>query len=569
MRERYFGGPMDAVLQSPCHRRPAFRVALWNPNRCTVTDVVLGRAASPEYDVTRWVVSVQMTENQIWENSDNALSTNCTMTLLLDPNARPIPIDGSTVLDNAPVRIWIGDESVAPEDWVLVFTGVVRGRPSFTSKTRKEDSSQQMTVMLVGREEAYLQTVLTARNYAKGTDVGRCAVETAIEFMGLDRREIKIGSQQYATGFDQNQLVDVEAMKGIFLLLQTVGKKPRFDADGFLVAVDTDLNKAPVRVYADPESTGGSLALRSSRRSVEHRASQSGTQLCNAVKLLGLSNQAENVDGTFNRLAHGEITAGWFTQGVSEDVNFSENAGIDSGGRRARDTVLWKHLDAFGAFFDASIDWTPVIESDGYTCFKGTIHFDTGYAPWVEGALVGTYLGLMAAASWMESSRAAAIAAYPANVLGLQEAANFDIGQMILHAAATAELVAAILAMQSMGHVIWAIWGTPFTVAYKQLCSIAQLDGLAPGQVRQLPDVRNDWLYEEATLIERAKAMLQRELVKGYAEEIELLDDPLLEVDDTIEFADGSRYYVTTIKRTLDRSGAPNCIMTILAWKIK
>ena len=554
-RDQHYGGGTDRAVMA-ARLTPRYRVSLWNPNRARVADVVLGRARSPEYDLSPYVVSLSVSENVVWENNDDAVSTNASLVLLRDHDALPIPIDETTLVDGAPVRAWVSYGE--PADWILIFTGVVRGRPSYVSSGRKENQAETMSVMLVGREEAFLNRVVTARSYEKGTDVGKAAVETAIEYMGLDAREIRFGKLGYSIGHDQSQLVDIEVLKGIYQMLSCVGKKPRFDAEGLLIAADTDLGKPPARRYS------GAQVL-------EVRALQQGGSLYNSVRLLGLSNAVTEVEEGFKRIAHGEITAGWFVAKVKEDIYFSEAAGKPEGGRRAKYTRLWMHMDFFGELANSEITWAPTVEADGYTTFGGRLTFDTGFAPWIEAALVATYVGLKALEVTyrmvgnaalvgitgvpIETSAAAAAAA----------AAYFKAD--ILGAIATAELVAMILAMQSMGRVTWAIWGIPFTCVFVQLCSMASLDGVPTADQKTL-EVRNDWLYDITYMDAIAKELLKRELVKGWAYEVDALDDPLVETDDVVELPDGSRHYVTSVKRAFARGDAPQATMSLTTWRL-
>ena len=74
-------------------------------------------------------------------------------------------------------------------------------------------------------------------------------------------------------------------------------------------------------------------------------------------------------------------------------------AGQAQGGRKARNTYLAKgHVHGIGTL-DGDADWNPHIESDGFTTFWGEIEFDTGYAPWVQALMVGSYAALAAAAT--------------------------------------------------------------------------------------------------------------------------------------------------------------------------
>ncbi len=533
-KARFFGTPIDLIFQGSS-RRPAYKVYLWNPNRTDISDVVLDQSESPRYDITPFVISVALRENISFENTDNAVATNATITLHYLPDALPIPITERTLLDGAPIRIYQGDESVAdPEQWVPVFTGVIRGNPGAIEEARFERQPQTATVVAVGREENFLNTVVTARAYAKDTDIGRAVVETAVERMGLDRREIKIGFQDYALGHTQNQLVDIEVLKGIHQMLFTVGKKPRFDADGFFTAADTDLDKAPTRVLSNDMI-------------VEIRREQRSDSVNNSVRLVGLDNNLTQVIEREKRLAHGNITSGFFEAVVREEIFFSESAGVNQGGRRALDTKLDSHINSLEAIVGASIKWDPFLESDGVSTFGGRLIFDTGFNPELNAATT---------AVWLLAETVLAIA------LGI----GLTPAIVAAKITATASLAAIIASLITLGRVEWEIFGRPFQWVFRQLAALATLDGVLSKDLKEV-EFRNDWIYDIDVLVARARELLKRELAKAWRFRITMLDDPILEVDDVVDIA-SKKYYITSINRTMTRVSGPIQNMVLTAWRI-
>ena len=547
-KARFFGTPIDRIFQGSS-RRPAYKVYLWNPNRTGITGVVLDQSASPRYDITPFVISVALRENISFENSDNAVATNATITLHYLPDALPIPITERTLLDGAPIRIYQGDEEVAdPEQWVPVFTGVIRGNPSAIEEARFERQPQTATVVAVGREENFLNTVITARAYPKGIDIGRAVVETGIEKMGLDRREIKIGFQDYALGHTQNQLVDIEVLKGIHQMLFTVGKKPRFDADGFLTAVDTDLDRAATRVLSNDMV-------------VEIRREQRSDSANNSVRLVGLDNELTQVVEREKRLAHGETTSGFFESTVKKNIFFSENAGRNEGGRRALDTRIESKINALTSAVGASIIWSPFLETDAISTFGGRLIFDTGFAPDINATLTGIYAATEAAILVLHL----ATPVTTPTVLSGAVAAN-NIAIFSLQATSTAALVGIIASMMALGRVEWEIFGKPFQNVFQQIAALATLDGVLSKDLKEI-EFRNDWIYDLTVLVARARELLRRELAKAWRFKITMLDDPILDVDDIIEIA-LKRYYITSINRTMTRVSGPIQNMALTAWRI-
>jgi hypothetical protein len=530
-KARFFGTDADRIFLGTS-RRPSYKVYLWNPNRTTISEVVLGIAKSPRYDITNFVVSCEVAENITFEDQDNQISTNAGMVVKYLPDQQPIPITERTMIDGAPIQILQGDEALAEHDYVPIFTGVIRGNPTMVEKSRGEQIPQQMTITCVGRAENFLNRVVTARAYPKDEDVGRSAVETAIEWMDLDRREIKIGHQDYAIGHTHSQLVDVEVLKGIWQILFTVGKKPKFDADGFLTAADTDLEREPIRTYP-------------SEMTIEVRRTQRQGAVYNSVRLLGLANIMTQVVEREKRLAHGDITSGWFETVVRQEVWFSETPGKQSGGRRAQNTRAEKEFGVFGAV-GGSFRWTPYLEEDGFTVFGGEIKFNTGYAPWVYTALVVTYL---------------VIKLLMALLLGQNNSTLAAAAEVI----ATIVLVGLLVAMQNMGRVAFEIFGQPFQNVFQQLAATAALDGILTKDIKER-EIRNDWIYDINVLEARAKELLRRELAKGWTYTLRILEDPIVDVDDIIR-VDGRDYYVTSIRRILTRS-RPQTEMIVTAWRL-
>lgn len=547
-KRRFFGTRIDQAFSQVNGRRPEFRVYLWNPNRTSIHEVVLDQARSPRYDITDWVMSIDLQENIVFENNDNAIASTATLNLVYEPYARPIEITERTLIDGAPVRIVSGDASVPEAEWVPVFTGVCRGVPSIDKHTRDANKPPMMIATIVDRAEKYITKTVTARSYEQGEDIGKAIVETAIEWMYLDRREIRIGHQGYDVGHPQSQLVDIEVLKGIADILFVVGKKPRFDSEGFLVAADTDLDRTPAREHPNRDGV------------ISIRRQQMLSSVYNSVRLLGLDNNLTEVVEREKRLAHGSITAGYFETNVSETIYFSENDGKPGGGRRAKNTRLKNvKVSTVGGLFGENLTWTPTLEDDGYTTFGGVLSFDTGFDIAIRSFIVAT---------WAAATIAQALATHQA----IAHASAGDIASAntaatmadIAAGTATAAMIAFALSVTEMGRVYWEIHGNPFQNVYQQLSTVAALNGVLTEDIRER-ELRNDWFYSISTMRERAKQLLRRELIKGWSFEIAMLDDPLVDVDDLIKIGD-EVYYITSIQRTLSRP--PNGIMTLSAWRI-
>jgi hypothetical protein len=568
-KRKYFGTDIDRVYGSTDARCPDFRVYVWNPHRATIGDVVLGRETSPRYDISRWVLTVNYRENIVYENTEDPLATSATLELVYDPDAEPIEVSEKTLLDDTPIRIYQGDKRA--KTWVCIFTGVIRGKPSINKEGRGSAGQRTMTVQAVDRAEAYLNTMVTSRSYAKGDDIGKAFVETAIEYCGLDREEINVGSLGYPIGHTQTQLVQIEVLNGLAQMIFPVGKKPKFDAEGFLCAADADFDKPPTRVHATTKELVISMVPQALMQAVN-----------NSVRLLGMDDDLTQVVERYQRLAHGSITSGFFEDEVRVKVNFSENAGSEEGGRRALKGIEFKKdLSSLGErIFGEGARWNETVEDDGESVYGGEIVFETGWEPELRMILVITWAGINIAQILLGllTDMTGEVTATSGGTVclgspGVAEASHGSgtgvtvLGQSFQHAgeiASTATMLIIILTLMELGRCDWELYGKPFQYVQQQLCSTAQLSNLLTYQIKEGTPIRNDWIYDIEHLQLRARDMLQRELVKGWSYEIEMLDDPLLEVDDVLQVG-SEKYYVSGIEKRISRDS--DARMKITAWR--
>jgi hypothetical protein len=567
-KDSFFGTELDKVWRTKDLRVPGYAIYIWNPNRTTLSDVVLGEAESPRYDITHWVVALNYTESIVFENNEDSLASSVVLELRYDAGAVPIEITERTLLDETPIRIYQGDRRVPIDDWVPIFTGILRGNPTVIEDTRQHH--KVISVLAAERSELYLNSKVTARSYEKGEDIGKVAVEMSIEFMGLNRREINVGFQGYPVGHPQSQVVDIQVMKGLAQVLFPVGKKPKFDAEGFLIAADTDLDKPPARVHTNKDLI------------IEVTRQQRLNSIFNSVRLRGMDANLTAVVERDQRLAHGNMTTGYFEDDVNERIWFSEKKDRGEGGRRAKDTRKSKdNIGTLGNLFGQDLTWSPNLEADGFTTFSGNLKFNTGAALDLRITLTVLYVlslaegvGLQEAEAGLNTTLAAVSASNPTGVgLGTEQAPVFEAvsanqglqgGNDVL---SNALLVGILVTMTELGRVDWEISGKPFQNVYQEIIATAQLRGVLTEKLREL-ELRNDWLYDIDVLEARAKELLRREIAKGHTYKITMLDDPLLEVDDILQVED-RKYYVTEINKRVSRVSAPEGTMEATVWRIR
>lgn len=561
-KERFYGTALDGIYRTTSLRVPGFAVYLWNPHRTTINEVVLKEARSPRYEITQWVKEIQYTENIQFESGQDAQASRAVITLVRDAEAFPIEITERTLIDGAPIQIWQGDRRIPVSEWVPIFTGVLRGNPEVQEDTRLPGQQHVMSVLAVDRSEAFLNTVVTAFSYSKDDDVGKAVVETAVQFMGLDRREVKIGEQDYRIGHPQAQLVDVEILNGLHEILFTVGKKPKFNSDGFFITADTDLDKPPARVHTTKKLVVNLVRV------------QNLISINNSIRLLGLSNKIVHQVEPEQRLAFGRIVSGFWEDEVRMRIDFSEKKGKE-GGRRAKETRAKLKITSIGEFFGGEASWVPTIEDDGETVFGGRIIFDTGYAPEIRITLTAVWFAInvanvILAFTTTEGGLAAAAAAstFDGAAPGLAVASSGQGAAATFKFIEALTLLLLLLSFTELGNLDFEIFGKPFMNVYQQLAATAQIAGLLTQDIKEV-QFRNDWLYDlDVTLRPRAKELLRREIAKGWIYEIVILDDPLLEVDDLIQIEDRV-YYVNGIRKRYTRESNPDATMTLTAWRVK
>jgi hypothetical protein len=164
-------------------------------------------------------------------------------------------------------------------------------------------------------------------------------------------------------------------------------------------------------------------------------------------------------------------------------------------------------------------------------------------------------------------------------------------GAVAAQIAASLLLIGGIYVLQQIGNFQFEIWGVPFETVYEEirvdaiLGHFGTVSGGAPFREfeRKSKEIQNYILSTEddsvvpATTTEPAvtnpgvRSFARRELAISLAEQakrqIEMTRDILLEPGDIIEHTlDGKRYYITSIGRTLQRSGNSPSVQTCEAF---
>lgn len=525
MRQLMPGTVLNEIAGS-LSRYPAWRILVWDPAETTINAVAAGQQLAAPRDLTPYVVEWTAHENIGFENAEDPTTPRVEFTFASNPN------DGlrrGLVEDGVIVRVLVGDRRVSKDDWTPIFTGLFRGRPGEDRGTRAEQT-KGLTATAYGREEQYTNLNVTTRDFPANTDVGTIALAIAREHMNLGQDEVLFGAQGFLAKHTVNQLVEETALKAIHSCLFPVGKKPKFDAHGRLVAADVRLDKAAARVYplGDP-------MVRS------RRATPNDVEVNNAVVLRGLSHTMTKIVQEAQRLTEKQVTTGWFEREFDEEVYYS----LDHT-QRAENT----YLVTAKRIRWADAEWTPIDE------FHGRLEIDTRHLANVQTFLLSIHLAARIAIAVIDF-----IVMQSGGPAGVVLAAI----RFGLEVAAWGALLGFLWATSHIARGVYEIWGNPFEFVFQELVAKDTIVGLAPEDER-VREFRCDLLSTMDVLRERSRELLTRELVKDQQWSIELLDDPLLEVDDVIETANGDRFYITSASRMYRRGELP--LLQLTCWQV-
>lgn len=537
MRELVPGSRLDQIAQSD-RRYPRFKVWFHNPRCSSMTQVATGTYTAVPFDASPFVESVSYEENIGYENSENPSTTRIQLRLRRHPRTG-VNIRRGLIEDGVIVQVFTGDGLVSPDEWILIFTGVFRGRPGDDPGT-PADKSEGLTATAHGREEGFLNLMVTTDAFPVDVDMGVMANAIAQDplMMGLSMDEVLFGVQGFESKHVTNQIVDTNCLTALYQLGFTVGKKPKFDSYGRLRFVDVNLDKPAARIYAD----------RALFKSI--KATPNEIEVNNSVVMKGLAAILTKAKGENQLIDTFEAITGFFDSSFKEDKYYSQDHS-----QRAENTSL--HTKHKIWFSDA--DWDEVDE------FHGRVDIDCRTLYDARLIIFVTYLALEIAVTALDLAMDS----------GGQEVSDMVIitstgpttvavWRAILHTLSLVALAGLLWSMQFIGRGSYEIWGQPFEFVYQELMVRAKKTGIDLPQLREI-EYRNDFISDVDTLEELALAHLRREMLKNQTYEVVMLYDPLIEVDDIIEIA-GERHYVSSVECTFAMKSEP--IMTLKTWLI-
>lgn len=516
-------------------RHPSYRVVIWNPRSDTVQDVVLDRWTGMSYEISQWVSRVKVSQNQVFENSEDSVSSFAEIEVVWDeenpigPNG--IPITEKIFQDGTPIRVYEGDRRVDPNDWIPVFTGSIRGAASAEVAKRGE---RKISFSAFGRAQAFQTQNIVGLSFDYDTDLGDAAKQLAMSEMALEPEEIRFGRFGFQTKHKANTLTQIPKVQGLWELMRPVSRKPYFNARGELVSHVTTFDRSPVYVF-DKSPVVVSVIR-----------DQFLGNTTNSYSVTGLDYRLTEIVSSVQKLGDVTVTTGYFDSGYRKEFFFS-----DDRRRRVKDSfIVVDEKPPFGS--DA--DWEQIDE------FHGKLTLDTGYAPWVAG---------LAATIW------ASLAVLEAILDGIEDPSGFvKVVLFITRMTMAAYMLLLLQTMQLLGRWEIEIHGKPFENVYQEIRSIAALKGVPTAdQIEQEATIH--WLSDIDSVASMAKDLLKRELVKSHSYTITMMSNPIIEVDDIVAIRDEanglpnfSYFYVNSIDRQYQR-GPLTDVMTLRAWHIK
>lgn len=518
-------------------RYPALRVEIWNPRKAKVQDVVLGRWRGFSLDISDFVERVQIQQNQVFENNDDAVSTRATIDIVYDNvgievGDTRIPITEKLFRDGTTVRIYEGDRRIARQDWPVIFTGVCRGFPS--GDIAKRDK-RIIRCAAFGRAQSFQKQIIVGTNWEYDTDLGDMAVDIAMLEMGLQREEIRFGQFGLTTKHKANALTEIGKIQGLNEIMKHVGRKPYFDARGFLVSHDTSFDKPPVHIFdRSPVIVSISRA-------------QNPNSTVNSVEVIGLNSVQKKVVHPSQPLAEVNATVGYFDSSFSENVYFS-----DDRTRRAENTfavIVHGGSRIFG-LSTGDVSWSPIDE------FSGKVQINTKYAPYIIGYFIYTFVFLYA-------------------LLIVSEASNNTFMANFARILIAGTMMAILFTLSKIGRFRIVIWGETFEYVFEELRSISVLKNTSVADIAERSETMH-FLSNIEDVKNRSRDLLRRELVKGMQYRIVMLSDPILEVDDIISIREPAfgldtfhDFYIISIGKSYQRGTNNPGTMEITAWLSK
>ena len=514
-------------------RYPAYKVYAWNPSELTISQIVssLGNPSASALDLTPYVSDVTWSDKQF----------SFTM---VDPRGLFHPDTGgfrNYLCDGAILRLVEGDETIPESDWVVTFTGQIRGQVGWKMARHSGEISSKVTVFGRGETQAYKRRKITSPEYTVGTDLGIALYDICNTFMGMTPIEMRIpfvlGRQfRHLT----NQLSQVSPWDGISSLLEVACYLPCFDGEGKLTYINKNMNRPPDKMLADYVSC------------VELEVPENSQDGINKIRVVFLDAALSRVNSAPQKLGTAQVTTGFFSKKETLHCWWSED-------RKQR----------------AFLTYMLTLKS----CNTGLIKFCTERYSQIDDyhgdvtVTVSVWVAILAtvmviayiAAAFIPNWTIGAVSVGVAGGIGVSAVTVFQVpgtGWTInIGGIVQSILLAGLLViMMSLGSGQYEILGTPFDYAFLEKTSIAQEDGLDYWMENE-KEIKNDFIgtHDQADTIALTELIWEKCLTRPRRMIIE--DDQSLEVGDIIGIPDGRKMLIAGLSKRIQRGEVPSLVI--------
>lgn len=510
---RSFAKELEDALSTGTYQ-PAFKILAYDPTQDKMGDVVAGNASQVPVDLTLYAGEISWTPGQVSFS-------------LADPSGQFNPDTGAQrhhLRDGAIIRLLEGDERVAEENWVVTFTGLIRGQVGW----QVSRASQVMTAKVVAYSRENVQSFkrrsIVTKEYTVGTEMGRMLRDVCNAFLGLADAEIRIPEVIGAQFLHKtNQLVEVSPWEAVGSLLEVVCLVPFFDGEGKLASYSKNLNRPSDRTL--PEWV----------KIVDYQFPERSQDLVNYVRVIFLDANLTRVDEPDQLLGSAQVTTGFFTQKEVLTCYWS-----DDHRQRGDGTRLVVKKSAQESIARLAFGFDIMTESyEQADEFHGKITVAVSvFVPVLATVALLEYLAL----AWVPDEVVAPLGA------GI----TIPVGR----AGQAVALTSILVIMMCLGTGQYEIWGRPYDYVYLEKDSIAYVQGTEYYEENPL-EIKSDFIgtHERADAIAMCELTWQQSL--GHPRKLFITNDLALEPGDIVSLPDSRRFCIQGMSKTIKRGEVP------------
>jgi len=541
---RALDATLDSLILNAEHRRPAYEILIYDirstegdPNPTLINDIVkLNNPTPPSIptivgplEFTPFVDELRVTETSGDYTKAGVAASSLAFTVPLANETEVFdPLSGEDesrwLRQRNVVVLREGDQAVDREFWPITFTGSLVGQPGY-SNTERGGAPPILDIVCVGREVGYLRQTHTSDDFPEAVTLTTIVNSLATD-MGLDPiEELDMPNfDSWQSCHTSLQFVDESLLTSMSRSMFPLGYMPRFLGNGKLGASDGVITKTPVRVYSDD------AIIKNVNRP---RVDESGERV---VRIKGLSCEMSEQEQEEQALATANITMGFWASSARIKVSWSDDGSMQA--RDARLRILTSINDGLIPFGSEDFLLTT-IQSDGGST-DGVIAIDVLLAL----KLLVTVGAILGAFSIPDHTTLPGAPTTPVGSI-IQGGVLTIVNQLLLRA----------------GNGQYEIVGRPFEYIFKEVVGVAQVKGDFPDEENELI-IENHMITSQSMANEVAVRELKRMRAKVNLRNVDALHDLKLEPDDVFEDAQGSRYFITSINRTIGRSFSPRAQYT-------